>query len=151
MWLRLLLWIWGKNEIRNASEESVSTSDILSLAKSNLNPLWWKLCRLNYLPPSGGIEHPRSTGIMGPRRSTMPTNFSVEAFLVHRGLSELKPSNIVLRWQEQSQNNLLQESQIGPLPSQRWWCCQHKALFLDCLEQPYFCQKHPFKKFTGET
>lgn len=97
-----------------------------------------------------GNRAPQKHRDHGTKRSTMPTTFSVEAFLVHRAsVNLIKPSNIVLWWQEQSQSSLLQESQIGPLPSQRWWCCQHKALFLDCLEQPYFCQKHPFKKFTG--
>lgn len=118
------------------------------LLKSNLNPLWWKLCRLNWSTSLWENRTPQKHSDSGTKKIYYPRYFSVEAFPVHvASVNLIKPSNIVLWWQEQFQNHRLHESWIGPLPSQRGWCHQPEALSLACLEQPYFCKKHPFKKF----
>lgn len=118
------------------------------LLKSNLNPLWWKLCRLNWSASLWENRTPQKHNDRGTKKIYYACYFSVEAFLVHgASVNLIKPSIIVSWWQEQFQNHLLHESWIGPLPSQRQWCHQPEALSLVCLEQPYFCKRHPFKKF----
>ena len=150
MCLSLLLWIsagWMKFEMQVKSQFQPQTS--YPLLKSNLNPLWWKLCKLNWSVSLWGNTAPQKHSDHGTKK------IYYAHYLLSRwkhfwftgaSVNLIKPSNIVLWRQEQFQNHLLHESWIGLLPSQRWWCCQHETLFLACLEQPYFCQKHSFKK-----
>ena len=150
MWLSLLLWIsagWMKFEMQVKSQFQPQTS--YPLLKSNLNPLWWKLCKLNWSASLWGNTAPQKHSDHGTKKiyyAHYLLSRWKHFWFIGASVNLIKPSNIVLWRQEQFQNHLLHESWIGLLPSQRWWCCQHETLFLACLEQPYFCQKHSFKK-----